>query len=140
MDGSRDGNRDGKTLAQIRDLLLARWRQLGKAAQEERERGLRTASDEAEIHTPPTELIDVAQSLEQLGRDASLKEQERRELLAIERALAKMSTGSFGICEDCAEEIPCKRLMVLPEARLCANCQAFEEKQNSRMRTFRATG
>jgi DnaK suppressor protein len=129
---------DGKTLAQIRDLLLARWRQFGQAAQEERERALRAGSDNAEINTPPTELIDVAQSLEQLGRDASLAEAERRELLAIERALAKMATGSFGICEDCSEEIPSKRLLVLPAARLCANCQAFEEKQNSRLRSFRA--
>lgn len=82
-----------------------------------------------------SEMIDIAQTLEQLGRDNSLAEQERRELLAIERALAKMSTGTFGVCEDCGEAIPTRRLMVLPEARLCANCQTVEERQNSRTRT-----
>ncbi len=50
------------------------------------------------------------------------------------RTLAKLSTGNFGSCEDCGEEIPAKRLMVLPEARLCAHCQTFEERQNARMR------
>jgi DnaK suppressor protein len=84
------------------------------------------------------EIIDIAQALEQLGRDTSLKEAERRELLAVEKALAKMATGSFGICEDCGEEIPQKRLMVLPEARLCAHCQAYEERQASRNRVNRA--
>ena len=76
----------------------------------------------------------MAQSLEQMDRDTSLAEQERREMLAIERALAKMSTGSFGVCEDCSEEIPPKRLIAIPSARLCAHCQAFEERLNSRMR------
>jgi phage/conjugal plasmid C-4 type zinc finger TraR family protein len=127
---------EGKTIAQLRDLLLTRWRQYGKAAERDRRR----ENESAEMSTPPAEIIDVAQSLEQLGRDTSLAEQERRELLAIERALAKMATGSFGVCEECGEEIPTKRLLVLPEARLCAHCQAFEEKQSSRMRTFRVVG
>jgi phage/conjugal plasmid C-4 type zinc finger TraR family protein len=100
---------DGKTLEQLRNSLI-------------------------EISAPQAEIIDIAQSLEQLGRDTSLAEQERRELLAVERALAKMASGSFGICEECAEEIPQRRLMVLPEARLCAHCQAYEERQNSRIR------
>lgn len=127
---------EGKTLAQLRDLLLARWRQYRKTAERDRRR----ETESAEMNSPPAEIIDVAQSLEQLGRDTSLAEQERRELLAIERALAKMATGSFGICEDCGEEIPIKRLMVLPEARLCAHCQAFEERQNARVRSFRVAG
>ena len=120
---------EGKTKKQLKDLLLERWRGYGRY-------GDQVAEDQA----PPSEIIDVAQSLEQLGRDTSLAEQERRELLAIERALAKLATGSFGICEDCSEEIPPKRLMVLPEARLCAGCQAYEERQMAKMRPFRAAG
>jgi DnaK suppressor protein len=116
---------DGNTMEQIRELLMQRWRQIDKS-------GSRDIT--AQEMLPQAEIIDMAQSLEQIGRDTSLAEQERRELLAVERALAKMSTGSFGTCEDCGEEIPPKRLMVLPEARLCAHCQTFEERQNARMR------
>ena len=119
---------DGRTMQQIRDSLLARWRKIGKSNQD------RGAEGQTEIYPPQAEIIDMAQALEQIGRDTSLQQAERRELLAIERALAKMATGNFGICEDCGEEIPPKRLMVLPEARLCANCQTFEERQNARMR------
>jgi DnaK suppressor protein len=48
--------------------------------------------------------------------------------------LQKLAGGTFGICEDCDEHIPPRRLMAVPEARLCARCQEFEEKSQSRMR------
>lgn len=118
---------DGKTLEQVRDALIQKWKRMDSSSRREIDRDMDFVSAQSE-------LIDMAQALEQLERDASLHEVERRELLAIERALAKMSSGSFGVCEDCSEEIPHKRLMVLPEARLCAHCQAFEEKQNARVR------
>jgi RNA polymerase-binding protein DksA len=118
---------DGKDLKQIRNVLLERWRKI------EATQGFRI-DPQNEMYGAHAEIIDIAQALEQIGRDTSLKEAERRELLAIERALAKMATGNFGVCEECVEEIPLKRLMVLPEARLCAHCQSFEERQNARVR------
>jgi DnaK suppressor protein len=118
---------DGHTMEQVRELLLQRWKKIERSSQ-------RDGAPVDEV-LPQAEMIDMAQSLEQIGRDTSLKEQERRELLAIERALSKLASGAFGTCEDCGEEIPSKRLLVLPEARLCANCQAFEERQNARMRS-----
>lgn len=121
---------DGKTMQEIRDILLSRWKKIGVSGsdrdREESRNDFYSASQ--------AEVIDIAQTLEQLGRDTSLQEVERRELIAIERALAKMATGNFGICEECGEEIPNKRLQVLPEARLCASCQTFEERQNARTR------
>lgn len=124
---------DGKTIKQLRDALEERIQRLEKNA------GQRDAHrDEAALANDggagQAEIIDMAQMLEQLGRDTSLAEQERRELKAIERALKKMQNGTFGICEDCGDAIPPRRLMVLPQARLCANCQAFEERQASRVR------
>lgn len=122
---------DDKTIDQLKDLLKSRWEQIGQHAQ----RGSKERLDEmAESAAPHAEIIDIAQALEQLGRDSSLQEAERRELLAIERALSKLATGTFGYCEDCGDEIPPKRLMIVPEARLCANCQAFEERQTARTR------
>src|SRR2546423_11826954 len=108
---------DGKTVQQIRDSLLERYRR------NERTSSLKDMEqNNSELNPPSAEIIDIAQALEQIGRETSLAEAERRELIAVERALAKMATGNFGVCEDCGEEIPSKRLMVLPEARLCAHC------------------
>lgn len=49
-----------------------------------------------------------------------------RTLAAIDHALGKLRTApdDFGTCEDCGEDIPAKRLQVLPWAALCAECQA----------------
>ncbi len=120
---------DGKTLEQIRDTLLNKWRKIEKNS-------VRDLDHQEDLSFAHAEIIDIAQSLEQVGRDTSLKEAERRDLLAIEKALAKMSVGNFGVCEECSEEIPAKRLLVIPEARLCAQCQAYEEKQAARTRFY----
>jgi DnaK suppressor protein len=117
---------DGKTLEQIRETLLERWKRAGKKPE------LLDEIIDTEVQSPSAEIIDIAQGLEQSGRDASIIERSHRDLLAIEKALAKLSTGNFGICEDCEKEIPARRLSVLPQARLCAQCQAVEERMNSR--------
>lgn len=122
---------DGITLEKIKNLLLTRRRQI---RQTENELNLGPNLVTALEGEPQAELVDLAQAAEQLDRVASLAEQERRELIAIDRALTKIATHQFGICEECEEEIPIKRLLVVPEARLCARCQGFQERQQGRNR------
>jgi DnaK suppressor protein len=78
------------------------------------------------------EMVELAQTLEQLERDQSLEDQERSQLKAVERALAKVALGEFGVCESCEEEIPDRRLEIVPEARFCARCQSLEERERQR--------
>jgi RNA polymerase-binding transcription factor DksA len=40
----------------------------------------------------------------------------------IEAALAKLEAGTYGICEDCGQEIAAARLEAMPSARLCITC------------------
>ena len=61
----------------------------------------------------------------------------KTELLHIESALRRMEVGAFGICEECDEEIPVKRLRVRPDATLCLDCQEVMEKE---MGSIRAVG
>ena len=44
-------------------------------------------------------------------------------LSEIRSALDRISDGTFGVCEDCGERIPAKRLEALPWARYCVSCQ-----------------
>jgi RNA polymerase-binding protein DksA len=53
----------------------------------------------------------------------------KAELMQIHTALLKMEQGSFGVCEECDDEIPVKRLRVRPDAALCLNCQESMEKE-----------
>jgi DnaK suppressor protein len=123
---------EGSTLQRIKEALLTRRRRIRFGMENAAEPGQDLAG------APQVEIIDIAQTLEQIDREKSLAEQERRDLFAIERALAKMATGTFGFCEDCGDEIPERRLLVLPEARLCAKCQAVEERQQGRGRVAAA--
>ena len=44
-------------------------------------------------------------------------------LADINRALEKITNGTYGQCENCPGEVDIKRLEAMPEARVCLNCQ-----------------
>jgi DnaK suppressor protein len=72
---------------------------------------------------------------------ASQRNKGQAALLArIDRALAKLAARpeDFGLCEACEEEIPLRRLALMPYAELCAACQAKQEPH--RMPTRRKLG
>jgi RNA polymerase-binding transcription factor DksA len=48
---------------------------------------------------------------------------------AIHVALARLDDGTYGTCDDCGSEMPFARLMALPHARRCLDCQAEHERQ-----------
>ncbi|MCC7078082.1 MAG: TraR/DksA C4-type zinc finger protein [Acidimicrobiia bacterium] len=67
--------------------------------------------------------------------DSGAVSAERRELLTlqgslrenlddVEAALARITAGTYGICEKCEGPIAPERLEVLPSARLCVACAA----------------
>jgi len=67
---------------------------------------------------------------EQFGhaRSSAIKKELDRKIIQTRKALTMIKIGKYGICEDCGEMIDTDRLMVYPEATLCAHCQAKKEK------------
>ena len=57
-------------------------------------------------------------------RDLALSAQARAAVEEIDRALAKMDAGTYGICERCGNPIPKARLKALPYAALCVACKS----------------
>lgn len=53
----------------------------------------------------------------------ALDEQGRREMAAIQDALARIDAGTYGICDTCGETISAERLTAMPMARRCISCQ-----------------
>ncbi|HET6421221.1 MAG TPA: TraR/DksA family transcriptional regulator [Geobacteraceae bacterium] len=51
----------------------------------------------------------------------------REKLSRMEEAVRKLEEGSYGICEDCGEDIPVDRLRVEPFAICCVKCQEKRE-------------
>ncbi|CAN7390329.1 TraR/DksA family transcriptional regulator [Duganella sp. Dugasp56] len=56
-------------------------------------------------------------------------EHTARQLDIVRHALAKYDDGSYGLCENCGEEIGYSRLNARPEARLCIACQTRHEQR-----------
>src|SRR6202522_4660545 len=57
-----------------------------------------------------------------------LRGREKSFLDKIEKALRKIDEGTFGICEECGEEIQVKRLGARPETTLCIRCKEDQER------------
>lgn len=58
-------------------------------------------------------------------RDLALSAQAMAAVDDIDRALAKIDAGTYGICEKCGEPIPKERLKALPYAALCVRCKSM---------------
>jgi DnaK suppressor protein len=77
-----------------------------------------------------TALDDGDWSIVDLSEDVSLRQLgfHRETLLKIDASLRKLAEGTYGICEECGEEISPERLKVLPFAILCRDCQERNEQ------------
>lgn len=70
-----------------------------------------------------------ADAEEQFGhaRTSAIREQLDRRIIQTRKALSMIKIGKYGVCEDCGQMIDTDRLMVYPEATLCAKDQARRE-------------
>lgn len=71
-------------------------------------------------------LDDIEESL-----SASLSGKESEVIMKIERALEKIEEGTYGICDISGEEIPMKRLEVMPYATMTVESQRTIEQMNN---------
>jgi DnaK suppressor protein len=79
----------------------------------------------------------VAEEAEAASQDVAnnisihLHERDRTALYAIERALGKISDGTYGQCESCAECISARRLQARPFTALCIECMEEQESHSN---------
>jgi len=57
-----------------------------------------------------------------------LRGREKSFLDKIEKALGRIDDNTFGVCEECGEEISVKRLEARPETTLCIRCKEDQER------------
>lgn len=62
------------------------------------------------------------------GIDYSLLEMKYEQYKDIADAFRKLQNNTFGLCEECGEEIDIKRLQVNPLARFCIACKTQKEE------------
>ena len=57
----------------------------------------------------------------------SIQNAEYEELVMIDAAIRSIDEGTYGICQDCEQEISEKRLKYYPNAQRCLTCQEAAE-------------
>ena len=98
---------------------LYRAAALDETAREPRDHEVQSHADEAEVLR-----LDDLRGVE--------VEIDRARLEDIRRAQRRMAEGRYGVCCDCAEDIPRERLLAQPTAIRCAACQAALEAGHRR--------
>ena len=81
--------------------------------------------------------IDYATARQQQHLCVRLHERQTKLLGKIREALARIADGSFGLCQNCGDEIGMRRLEARPIATLCVECQGKAEGEELKRRSDR---
>ncbi len=116
-----------KTTAALRRALEAERARLAEEIEEYELEGQETLSDASGENNYRDHMADQGTATFAREMDATLEEQARESLAQIDRALARMEDGTYGVCGRCGVTIPEARLEAMPEAELCLACKEREE-------------
>jgi DnaK suppressor protein len=110
---------DAATLARIRDELTRHRDFLGA---EIKAQGADPDSDDVHF-VDDAGFADRGHSSEERSQVIAVVRALRSNLRDVARALSKMETEAYGICERCGQPISMERLEALPWAELCIDCK-----------------
>ncbi len=121
------GIADPKFLKQQRERLIA--------MRDDLRSGSDTAKSTLDRTTRPEgaeEIEDDAQRLAQDDVDGAVQAVEQHRLNLIERALAKIDDGTYGLSDESGDPIPTARLEAIPEAVFTIEEEEARERQHRR--------
>jgi DnaK suppressor protein len=94
-------------------------------AQQKGDSTLEELTDSNEVFADPA---DRATAESDRSFTLRIRDRERRLIRKIQAALQRIDDGSYGICDDCGEEIGVPRLKARPVTKLCINCKSKQEE------------
>jgi DnaK suppressor protein len=106
----------------FKDLLSERLNEL----LEDATKTLTGMSDQTESFPDPT---DRASMESDRNFELRIRDRERKLIAKIKDALERLEMGTYGICEECGEDISEKRLKARPVTTLCIECKKKQETQ-----------
>lgn len=75
----------------------------------------------------PADLLDLAAYESDRSTLLRIRDRESNLIRKIERTLSAIKDGTFGICEECGEEISIARLKARPVTTHCIRCKTKQE-------------
>ena len=83
---------------------------------------LRAQLHDLGVATYDENFADSGQVAAEQGENRALVNQLAETLDDVERALAKLDAGTYGVCESCGRQIGDARLEAMPATRYCIDC------------------
>ena len=119
---------NARDLSEVRAALIARKRQLAERVERLSEDSvLGNPREQGETSSLPTHLADLGTETSEQEKTLGMAERTAAEIQAIDEALERIESGTYGICEKCRKRIQPERLQALPSAARCTRCQAEQE-------------
>ena len=84
--------------------------------------------DETEDETTDDHIAETATATLDREIDYTLEENSGHVLTAIDEALGRIESGTFGTCGRCGKPIAEERLDAIPYANRCIDCKRLEER------------
>ncbi len=101
---------------------------LARMLVEAREKGDSTLEDLTDNNEMFSDPADRATMESDRAFTLRIRDRERKLIKKIQAAMQRMENGTFGICEECGDEIGIARLKARPVTRLCINCKSKQEE------------
>jgi DnaK suppressor protein len=83
-------------------------------------------TDHREVHADPADRATMETDRTTMLR---LRDRERKLIPKIHEALARIQNGTYGLCDDCGEDISIERLKARPVTTLCIKCKNLREQE-----------
>ncbi|MDX1468473.1 MAG: TraR/DksA C4-type zinc finger protein [Acidimicrobiia bacterium] len=113
------------TVDRFRTRLEAERERLQELVDEyEREIEVARMTESSSDRSPDPGNAEASSMKLEYAKELSIEQNTLDLLSKVDRALARIEAGEYGICESCAKAIPVQRLDVLPYATLCVECAA----------------
>jgi DnaK suppressor protein len=119
-------------LESFRELLNERL----KAILGEAEKTVKGMTNDRDSFPDPTDRANLETDRNFLLR---IRDRERKLIGKIKEALARIDDGTFGICEECGEEISEERLKARTMTTLCIDCKTKAEEEEKQKEKASAT-
>jgi len=71
---------------------------------------------------PEGDLEDAAGEVEEYSTKLHIEFSLENQLKEVNAALERIAKEQYGMCANCAKEIPQQRLLAMPESRYCMEC------------------
>jgi RNA polymerase-binding transcription factor DksA len=116
-------NLDQKTLAELKEKLIAEKKRLEDELSRIAKPTGAPGDYETKFEDIGTDIDENASEVEQYTDNLALEDTLEKQLKEVNEALGRMKKGTYGICENCKQEINPDRLRAYPAAMICIQCE-----------------